>query len=131
MIRVNLNEEDQMNFAYHSASIMIKMDPPEAEGNHGPDLGLSLSERALVKNKDEIDVFKKGDHVRFNATILSMGDMGHLHHLHVFDIKKIEGHMDLEAHVHITGRYKFKVPDSEKEGKEWIYWMIYIIYAFE
>jgi hypothetical protein len=48
---------------------MIKMDPPEAEGNHGADLGLSLSEKVLREYKDEIDKFHRGDHVRFNATI--------------------------------------------------------------
>lgn len=85
------------------------MDPQETE--HGPDLGLSLSERVLARNKDEIDTFHKGDHIVFNATLLSMGDQQHLHHLHVFDLKKVEGHKDVEAHVHITGRYKFKVGD--------------------
>ena len=59
--------------------------------------------------KDEIDKLHRGDHVRFNATILSMGDNQHLHHLHVFDIKKIPGHKDVEAHVHAGGRYKFKI----------------------
>lgn len=62
------------------------MDPPDQEGSHGPDLGLSLSERVLTQYKDEIDNFHRGDRVRFNATILSMGDSNHLHHLHAFDI---------------------------------------------
>ena len=92
-----------MNYAYHSTTIMIKMDPEEME--HGPDLGLSLSERVLAKHKDEIDQFHKGDHIQFNATLLSMGDQQHLHHLHAFDIKKIPGHKDVEAHIHATGRY--------------------------
>lgn len=69
IIRVSLNDEDSLNFAYHSASIMIKMEPPESETTHGPDLGLSLSEKVLKVNKDEIDLLKRGDHVRFNATI--------------------------------------------------------------
>ena len=55
IIRVSLNEEDSLNFAYHSSNIMIKMDPPEQEGAHGADLGLSLSERVLKMYKDEID----------------------------------------------------------------------------
>jgi hypothetical protein len=63
-----------MNFAFHSATIMIKMEPPEQEGAPGADLGLSLSEKVLKMYKDEIDKFKRGDHVRFNATIQSMGD---------------------------------------------------------
>ena len=62
----------------------------------------------LTHYKDDIDKFHRGDHVRFNATILSLGDSQHLHHLHVFDIKKLPGHKDVEAHVHAGGRYKFK-----------------------
>jgi hypothetical protein len=74
IIRVSLNEENSLNFAYHSATIMIKMDPPEQDGSHGSDLGLSLSERALKLLKWDVDQLKRGDHVRFNATIQSMGD---------------------------------------------------------
>ena len=37
-----------------------------------------------------------------------MGDSQHLHHLHAFGIEKIEGHMQVDAHVHAGGRYKFK-----------------------
>lgn len=37
-----------------------------------------------------------------------MGDTMHLHHLHTFEIMKIQGHKDVEAHFHATGRYKFK-----------------------
>lgn len=29
IIRVSLNEEDSLNFAFHSSNIMIKMEPPE------------------------------------------------------------------------------------------------------
>jgi hypothetical protein len=72
-------------------------------------LGLSLSEKILSAYKGTIDTLHRGDHVRFNATILSMGDTQHLHHLHVFAIEKIEGHKDVEAHVHNAGRYKFKI----------------------
>lgn len=74
IIRVSLNEEDAINFAYHSSSIMIKMEPEDQEGGHGADLGLSLSERVLTEYKDIIDNLHRGDHIRFNATILSMGD---------------------------------------------------------
>ena len=108
IIRVSLNEEDSLNFAYHSATIMIKMDLPEQEGSPGADLGLSLSERALKLLKTDIDSLHRGDRVRFNATVQSMGDSQHLHHLHTFDLKKVEGHKDVEAHVHVGGRYKFK-----------------------
>ena len=109
-----MSDEDSLNFAYHSSSIMIKMDEPDQEGgHHGADLGLSLSERVLTSHKDEIDSLHRGDRVRFNATMLSMGDSQHLHHLHAFDIKKIDGHKDVEAHVHAGGRYKFKITPHE------------------
>jgi len=62
----------------------------------------------LTLHKDDIDRLHRGDKVRFNSTILSLGDSQHLHHLHTFDIKKIDGHKDVEAHVHTGGRYKFK-----------------------
>jgi hypothetical protein len=41
--RVNLNEDDPMSMAYHSASIMIKMDEDDTEGIPGPEIGLSIS----------------------------------------------------------------------------------------
>jgi len=62
----------------------------------------------LTEYKDVIDTFKRGDHIRFNATILQMGDTQHVHHLHLFAVEKLEGTMDVEAHVHSGGRYKFK-----------------------
>ena len=61
-----------------------------------------------MNEKEKIDLLKRGDKVRFNATILSMGDLVHLHHFHLFGIEQIEGHKDVEAHVHSGGRYKFK-----------------------
>ena len=108
IIRVILNEEDSLNFAYHSSNILIKMDPPEQEGALGADLGLSLSERVLKLHKDDLSSLNRGDRIRFNATIQSMGDSQHLHHLHTFDLKKLDGHKDVEAHLHSGGRYKFK-----------------------
>ena len=48
VIRVSLNEEDAINFAYHSSNIMIKMEPEDQAGGHGADLGLSLSEKVLA-----------------------------------------------------------------------------------
>ena len=74
VIRISLNEEDAINFSYHSSSIMIKMDPEDQEGGHGADLGLSLSQKVLSSYKNVIDDLHRGDHIRFNATILSMGD---------------------------------------------------------
>lgn len=78
---------------------------------------MSLSEKVLTLYKEVIDDLKRGDHIRFNATVLSMGDTQHLHHLHVFAIEKLEGHKDVEAHVHSGGRYKFKSVTHEGENQ--------------
>ena len=109
VVRVNLNDDDPMSMAFHSASLLIKMDEDDREGVHGPDIGLSLSEHTLIKFSDEIGSLHRGDHLRFNATLQSMGDANHLHHLHVFDLMKLDGHRDVEAHAHSNGRYKVKI----------------------
>jgi len=63
-----------------------------------------------------IDNLHRGDHIRFNATILSMGDTSHLHHLHAFAFEILGGHKDVEAHIHQSGRYKFKSISHSEEG---------------
>ena len=50
-----------------------------------------------------------GDHINFNATLVSLGDRHHLHHLRAFDIEKADGHMDVQAHAQSAGRYKLKL----------------------
>ena len=62
-----MNEEDSLNFAYHSSSMLLKMEPEEQEG---ADVALSLSEKMLTMYKEEIDGLKRGDRVMFNATIM-------------------------------------------------------------
>lgn len=116
VVRVNVNEDDPMHMAYNSASLLIKMEQDDREGFHGPDLGLSLSEYILNEFSDDIGSLHRGDHVRFNATLTSVGDTHHLHHLHVFDFKKLDGHRDVEAHANANGRYKVKV--TPHDGKE-------------
>ena len=105
-----------MNMAYHSGSILIKMDLDDHEGAHGADVGLSLSDRTLTQYANELDGLKRGDHLRFNATLASMGDAAHLHHLHTFYLQKLEGHRDVEAHATSGGRYKVKI--TPHDGKE-------------
>ena len=56
---------------------------------YGADIGLSMSERIFRLYKNQLDELHHGDKVQFNATILQMGDSFHLHHLHMFGIKKI------------------------------------------
>ena len=119
VVRVNLNDDDPMSMAYHSASLLVKMDTDDRDGVHGPDIGLSISEHTLTFFTEEIGSLHRGDHIRFNATIRSMGDANHLHHMHIFDIKKLDGHRDVEAHAHSNGRYKVRIePHDGKEHPE-------------
>lgn len=71
---------------------MEESDIPEGVG---ADLGVTLSESSLEKYSSEIESLHIGDHVRFNATLISLGDRHHLHHLRAFNLEKIEGHMDV------------------------------------
>ena len=45
-----------------------------------------------------------------------MGDRNHLHHLHTFEIGKLEGHRDVEAHAYSNGRYKLRI--EPHDGKD-------------
>lgn len=116
VVRVNLNDEDPLSLSYHSANIMVKMNVSDVTGGTGADLGVTFSELSLERNGDVIEELHMGDHIRFNATILSLGDTHHLHHLRSFDIKKLDGHMDVQAHTHNTGRYKLKLAHNETES---------------
>jgi hypothetical protein len=54
--------------------------------------------------------------LRFNATLASMGDASHVHHLHTFFVEKLPGHRDVEAHASAAGRYKVKI--TPHDGKD-------------
>jgi len=116
IVRINVNDDDPMTMVYHSGDILIKMDLDDREGMHGADIGLSLSDKTMTLYADELSNLKRGDHVRFNSTIASMGDATHLHHMHTFFIEKLEGHRDVEAHAASGGRYKVKI--TPHDGKE-------------
>jgi len=85
------------------------MDVDDREGVHGPDLGLSLSEHVLNLYSEEVGSLQRGDHIQFNATMRTMGDTSHLHHMHAFELKKLKGHRDVEASSHANGRYKVRI----------------------
>ena len=92
------------------------MNEDDREGVHGADIGVSLSEHILSLYSEEIGSLHRGDHIRFNATLQSMGDNSHLHHLHAFHIEKLSGHRDVEAHANANGRYKVKI--EHHDGKD-------------
>lgn len=100
IVRVNLNDDDPLSLSYHSADILVKMDQSDIPNGEGADLGVTMSEINVERFGDEIESLHLGDHVRFNGTLLSLGDRHHLHHLRAFGIKKIDGHMDVHAHAH-------------------------------
>ena len=94
---------------------MVKMETPDIPDGHGADIGVTLSEANLEKYSDTIESLKIGDHINFNATLISLGDRHHLHHLKAFNIEKIPGHMDVQAHAHTGGRYKLKLAHNETD----------------
>jgi len=65
---------------------MVKMEPDDHKGEHGPDIGLSFSEMNLERNSEAIENLKIGDKIKFNATLISLGDKHHIHHLRTFFI---------------------------------------------
>ena len=94
---------------------MVKMDESDIPDGLGADLGVTLSESNLEKNAPIIENLHIGDHINFNATLISLGDRHHLHHLRAFNIEKIEGHKDVQAHAHAGGRYKLKLEHNTTE----------------
>lgn len=67
----------------HGMSLLIKMNPSESDTF--ADIVLSVSKSTFKKNKDVIESLKKGDHVNFKASIISMGNEFKLHHFALID----------------------------------------------
>ena len=116
VVRVNFNEDNPLSLSYHSASMLVKMDIDDRIGVHGPDIGVSISEETLTRISEELGGLHRGDHIRFNATLQSMGDMLHLHHVHLIGLQKLDGHRDVEAHTYSGSRYKVRV--EPHDGKD-------------
>tara|TARA_B110000285_G_C15028135_1_gene565272 strand:+ start:901 stop:1125 length:225 start_codon:yes stop_codon:yes gene_type:complete len=74
---------------------MVKMEESDIPDGVGADLGVTLSESNLEKYSTVIESLHIGDHIQFNATLISLGDRHHLHHLRAFNIEKIDGHKDV------------------------------------
>ena len=108
-----MNEDDPMSLAYHSVNIMVKMNTSDIPDSPGADIGITFSEFGLEKHAETIESLHIGDHINFNATLISLGDRNHLHHARAFDIEKDGGHMDVQAHAHNSGRYKLKLAHNE------------------
>ena len=118
IIRVNVDDDDPLSLKYHTGNLLVKMEAPDIPDGHGADLGITLSQMNVEKFATVLDEIHIGDKIAFNATLISMGDTHHLHHLRAWGLKKIDGHMDLHAHAHSNGRYHIKQNLNETELSE-------------
>lgn len=106
VVRVSGQDEESSSFAHHVLSILVKMHPDDKE-NDDVSLGLSFSHAVSEKYQNVISELNRGDEITFNATLVTMGDTRHIHHMHCFGIEKGPGFMEISPHVHDSGRYKF------------------------
>jgi hypothetical protein len=82
--------------------------PDEGKGSK-PNLILSLSEVHLKELKPIAKKLKIGDHIEFEATMMSLGSVYEMHHMHVFSIRKLGDQYQekLPGYVKITSsRYR-------------------------
>ncbi|CDW76028.1 UNKNOWN [Stylonychia lemnae] len=133
VMRVDANEESQVHFA----KILVQMDrrdyhPSEQDfAEREPDLVITLTEAGFERNQKEIEELRRGDIIRFNATIShfavqkAQGDLSkynnedeqQVHHLHGIGIEKI-GHKendDIKPHYHWDGRFQFNQDLQNKD----------------
>lgn len=118
VIRVDLNEQDPTRMDYHSVQILLKMNVSDTPEGTGADVGLTFSEFNMERFSDVIENLHTGDHIKFNATMITLGDAFHLHHLRGWGIQKLPGHKDVYAHAHRMGRYKVRYQHDEDNLKE-------------
>jgi hypothetical protein len=70
----------------HTTNILVKMMPSESVLY--PDLVLSVPSTLYSIEKETIKSLQKGDEIRFEAKIVSMGNEFKMHHLHAKSIKQ-------------------------------------------
>ncbi len=99
VIRVDF--EDNF-FARYKTSFLMKMNN---DTNEEPDLFLKFSEYNYNNYKDEILSMKRGDHIRFNATVLFEGNHRGIPLLEVYEMKKSGEGIKINPHIHDQGRY--------------------------
>mmetsp|Transcript_26750 Transcript_26750/g.23611 ORF Transcript_26750/g.23611 Transcript_26750/m.23611 type:complete len:92 (+) Transcript_26750:583-858(+) len=85
---------------------------PDDKSVDDASLALTLSEKITNDYKEELLNLNVGDHIKFNATIVGLGDQNHLHHMHTFGFKKVEGSAHVNLHTHYSGRYKIHKEDE-------------------
>ena len=55
VVRVNLNDDDPLSLAYHSADILVKMELSDIPLGEGADFGVTMSEFNVERYGDEIE----------------------------------------------------------------------------
>lgn len=80
--------KQSQTFVYsdHAINILIKMEPTESVLY--PDLVLSVSSATLQKQREVLRGLQKGEELRFEARIVSMGNEFKMHHLHALSFEK-------------------------------------------
>ena len=73
--------------------------------NEDPDLFLKFSDYNYNNYKDEILSIKRGDHIKFNATMIFEGNHRGIPLLEVFDMQKSGDGIKINPHIHDQGRY--------------------------
>lgn len=91
---------------HHAVVILLKMVPTESE--LFPDLLLAIDSERADEITDLIASFDRGNEVIFNATIINVGDQHKTTHLHLLNLTKGEGKIDVPMHIHEHGRYEDK-----------------------
>jgi hypothetical protein len=60
-----------------------------------PDLVLSVPSELLKRKKDVFDSLKKGEQIKFEARIMSLGNEFKMHHLHAINVEKTGNYKEL------------------------------------
>jgi len=106
VIRVEDYRNSLYSFMHHALVIPLKMTPSESE--FFPDVILALDSEVANSLNDMILSLNKGTEVSFNATIINLGHDRKTRHMHVIDMKKESGFMEVSELVHSQGRYADK-----------------------
>lgn len=94
----------------HTCALVMEMEGDDREFKHRPSLMVTLSGFYFHKYNVMLENINRGDELRFNATIMAMGNEHYTHHLHGFYLEEMGGHKEtVESHMHgQRGRYIYE-----------------------
>jgi len=104
--RVDDYRENFFNYMPHAIALMVKMQPTESQFH--PDFVLALDTEKANMYSDLIASLNRGSELIINATIMTVGSIAKQRHLHLVELKKGEGFIELPAHSYDLGRYAEK-----------------------